>query len=72
MSYSQDQLDADAKLVFSNHWVGCLHQGLLINPIHNCLDDSTCYGATVLEPIFTTPQMPQKMKLASKVVKFDS
>jgi hypothetical protein len=47
MSYSQDQLDADAKLAFPNHWVGCLHQGLLIHPAPNHLDYSTCYGATV-------------------------
>ena len=31
----QDQLDADANLAFPNHWVGCLHQGLLIHPAPN-------------------------------------
>ncbi len=35
MSYSQDQPDADAKLAFPNHWVGCLRQGLLIHPAPN-------------------------------------
>jgi hypothetical protein len=29
------------------HWVGCLRQGLLIHPVPNRLDYSTCYGATV-------------------------
>jgi hypothetical protein len=33
LSYSQDQPDADAKLAFPNHWVGCIQQGLLIHPL---------------------------------------
>jgi hypothetical protein len=46
LSYSQDQRDADAKLAFPNH---CLHQGLLIHPAPNHLDNNTCYGATVID-----------------------
>jgi hypothetical protein len=47
MSYSQYQLDADAKRAYPNHKVGCLHQGLFIYPAPNCLDYITCYGAAV-------------------------
>ncbi len=47
LALSYTSQDADAKLAFPNHWVGCLHQGLLIHPTPNHLDYSTRYGAMV-------------------------
>jgi hypothetical protein len=51
MSNSLDQHGADAKLAQPNHWVGRLHQGVLISPTYNCLYFNTCYSATVLHTL---------------------
>jgi len=51
MPNSLDQHGADATLAQPDHWVGCLHQGVLISPTSNYLYFNTCNSATVLHTL---------------------